>query len=165
MIRRLAALTVAQQVLLALLVAALVGALGVTLPRLGNAAMLAASASLVAALAVLGQWLWQHQHTTDWSNTFMDASPPRGGDVRISRLSETVHAAGTGDPKALRQLHDLLSALATERLRDRRGISASQPDTAQAALGADLSAYLAGPPSGPLAADRLERLISTLEEL
>jgi hypothetical protein len=166
MIRRIAALSTSQQILLALLAAALVGAVGVAAPRLGDVALLVASGALLAVLAVLGQWLWQHQHATDWSNSFEDASAARGGDVRISRLAESISAAGEGRAPAVEQVHTVLTGLAAERLRDRRGIDArSDPAAAQAAWGPDLTAYLTGPPTGRVSPDRLDRLITTLEEL
>jgi hypothetical protein len=169
MIGRLRTLSPGQQVALAVLGAALLGGLAVSVPRLGNAAMLVASAALVAMLAVLAQWLWQHRHTTDWSNSFADRAPARGGDVRISRLSESIQAAVAGDARAQQHLHDVLAGLASDRLRSRLGIDAhTDPDAARSALGADLAAYLAGPATGPtsrLTADRLARLVTTLEDL
>jgi hypothetical protein len=168
-ISRLRALSGGQQVTLAVLVAAVVGGLGVLVPRLGNASMLLASTALLAMIGVLAQWLWQHQQTTDWSNTFTDATPARGGDVRISRLAESIVAAEGGDARAQQQLHDVLGGLAAERLRDRRGIDAeADPSAVASLLGPDLAAYLAAPaPSrgGTITTERLARFVTTLEDL
>jgi hypothetical protein len=50
-----------------------------------------------------------------------------------------------------------------ERLRDRRGVTAT--DESRTALGADLTAYLAGPPTTRITAAQLAAFITTLEEL
>jgi len=175
-----------------------VGALLVAVPVLVNPAILLGCVGVVAALGVLAQWLWQHQHATDWSNSFTDTAAARGSDVRVTlqwlwqhqhatdwsnsftdtaaargsdvrvtRLAETVDAAVAGDAVAQTQLHATLRALADERLRRRRGLGLSGDDAAhvRAALGPDLTAYLANPPTGRLTADRVEAYVTTLEEI
>ena len=163
MIRRLARLAPAQLLLVLLTVSVAVGALAVSVPVLGNAGMLLASASLFAALGVLAQWLWQSRQSTDWDNTFTESAPPRGADSRISRLALDVRDAASGDPVSASRLHAALSGLAVERLRDRRGVTAT--DESQVALGPDLTAYLAGPPATRVTAAQLAAFITTLEEL
>lgn len=161
--RRLAGLPPAQQILVVLAVSVAVGALAVSVPVLGNAGMLLASVGLLAALAVLAQWLWQSRQRTDWDNTFTDSAPPRGADSRISRLAVDVRDAESGDPASAARLHASVSSLAVERLRDRRGLGPTG-DTA-AALGPQLTAYLAGSPTTRVTAAQLGAFITTLEEL
>jgi hypothetical protein len=162
-IRRLARLAPAQLLLVLLAVSVAVGALAVSVPVLGNAGMLLASASLFAALGVLAQWLWQSRQSTDWDNTFTESAPPRGADSRISLLAVDLRDAASGNPVSASRLHAALSGLAVERLRDRRGVTAT--DESQAALGPDLTAYLAGPPTTRVTAAQLAAFITTLEEL
>jgi hypothetical protein len=162
-IRRLARLAPAQLLLVLLAVSVAVGALVVSVPVLGNAGMLLASAGLFAALGVLAQWLWQSRQSTDWDNTFTESAPPRGADSRISRLAVDLRDAASGNPVSASRLHADLSGLAVERLRDRRGVTAT--DESQAALGPDLTAYLAGPPTTRVTAAQLAAFITTLEEL
>jgi hypothetical protein len=165
-VRRLAALTAGQQVLVALVAASVVGALGVVVPALGNAAMLVASAALLVALGVLAQWLWSTRHATDWSNTFTESQAPRGADSRVSSLARLVQAADRGDRDATAQVHALLGGLAAERLRDRRGLRLdADPEASRTALGPGLAAYLAQDPATPVTATQLDTLTSTLEEL
>ncbi len=163
MIRRLAGLEPAQLLLVVLAICVAVGALAVAVPVLGNAGMLLASAGLFAALGVLAQWLWQSRQSTDWDNTFTETAPPRGADSRIGRLAADVRDTASGNPVPASRVHTALSGLAVERLRDRRGVTA--PDEGQAALGPDLTAYLAGPPTTRVTAAQLAAFITTLEEL
>ena len=74
MIRRLSALTPDRLVLVVLAASVAVGALAVSVPVLGNAGMLLAALGLIAALALLAQWLWQSRRSTDWDNTFTESS-------------------------------------------------------------------------------------------
>lgn len=167
MIARLRALPAAGQLAVALCVAVLVGVLLALVPGLVNPAILLACVGTVAAFGVLVQWLWQHQHATDWSNSHTATVAARGSDVRMTRLAETVDATVAGDAVAQTQLHETLRALAEERLRRRRGLSLSGDDAAdvRAALGPDLTAYLANPPTGRLTAARVEAYVTTLEEI
>ena len=167
MIARLRALPAAGQLAVALCAAVLVGGLLALVPGLVNPAILLACTAVVATFGVLVQWLWQHQHTTDWSNHFTDGAAARGSDVRMTRLAETVDATVAGDAVAQTQLHETLRALAEERLRRRRGLRLSGDDAAdvRAALGPDLTAYLANPPTARLTAARVEAYITTLEEI
>jgi hypothetical protein len=164
--RRLAGLSAPQQVLAALVAAIVVGALAVAVPVLGNAAMLLACAALLAVLAVLALWLWGTRRATDWSNTFTEGRPPRGADSRVTRLVRVVATATDGHQAAAQQLHVMLTGLAGERLRDRRGLRLeADPDAAHTALGPALTAYLIGPPTTRLTAAQLDTHITTLEEL
>ena len=163
MIRRLAGLAPAQLLLVVLAGCVAVGALVVSVPVLGNAGMLLASASLLAALGVLAQWLWQSRQSTDWDNTFTESAPPRGADSRISRLAVDLRDTATGNPVSTARIHAALDGLAVERLRDRRGLTGT--DESRAALGPDLTAYLAGPPTTRVTAAQLAAFITTLEEL
>ena len=163
MIRRIAGLAPAQQMLLVLVLTVCVGALAVSVPVLGNAGMLLASAGLLAALAVLAQWLWQSRQSTDWDNSFTESTPPRGADSRISRLAVDVREAAAGTPASATRIHAAVSGLAVERLRDRRGVTGT--DESRAALGPDLAAYLAAPPTARVTAAQLAAFITTLEEL
>lgn len=172
MIRRLSGLAPAQLILVVLGVSVAVGALAVSVPVLGNAGMLLAALAMLAALAVLAQWLWQSRQSTDWDNTFTESAPPRGADSRISRLAVDIREAGSGDSASAARLHAALSGLAVERLRDRRGLTFAQGTTpddttadATVALGPQLTAYLAGSPTTRVTAAQLAAFITTLEEL
>jgi hypothetical protein len=163
--RWLAGLGTPRQLLLALVVALLVGVPTVTVPALGSAGMLAACLGLVAALFVLVQWLWQSRHSTDWSHDFSPGRPPRGVDSRITRLAGDI-ALAQRDPAAAERLHATLSGLAVERLRDRRGLdTTAHPEAAATALGPDLAAYLSQAPTTLVRPDRVASLVTTLEEL
>jgi hypothetical protein len=166
-IARLRALTPGGQLAVALLLAAAVGALLAVVPALVNPAIVLACAAVVATFGVLVQWLWQHQHVTDWANTFTGGASPRGSDVRMTRLAETVDAAVAGDAVAQTQLHETIRAITEERLRRRRGLALTGDDAAdvRTALGPDLTAYLANPPTGRLTTDRVEAFVTTLEEI
>jgi hypothetical protein len=69
------------------------------------------------------------------------------------------------------EVHALLTTLAEERLRDSRGLdrraagAAGAAAATEAALGADLAAYLDRPPGGRITPDQLHRHLTTLEEL
>jgi len=161
-IRRLAGLSPAQLFLVVLGVTVAIGALAVSVSALGNVGMLIASAALLAALAIVAQWLWQARQPTDWDNTFTEAAAPRGVDSRISRLAGDVREAGTGAPVASARLHATLSSLATERLRS---LGDGTLTDGAAVLGPDLAAYLAAPPTTRLTAAQLAAFTTTLEEL
>jgi hypothetical protein len=164
--KRLAGLSAPQQLLAALAAAIVIGALAVAVPVLGNAAMLLACTALLAVLAVLALWLWGTSRATDWSNTFTEGRPPRGADSRVTRLVRVVTTATEGDHAAAQQLHTMLTGLAGERLRDRRGLRLeADPDAAHTALGPALTAYLTGPPTTRLTAAQLDTHVTTLEEL
>ena len=164
--RRWAELDTGQRLVAVLAVAIVVGALAVTVPALGNAAMLLACAGLMVVLALLIQWLWVNRHATDWSHSFTEGRPPRGADSRVTRLVRLVAAGTEGDEAAARQLHATLTGLAGERLRDRRGLRLeADPDAAHTALGPGLAAYLTGPPTTRLTATQLDTHLTTLEEL
>jgi hypothetical protein len=165
---RLRALPLVGQVLVAMGAAVLVGAAGQVLPPLANLTLVVATLGLLAALAVLAQWLWQHHHATDWSTDFTSPATPRGRDPRISLLTGHVDAAVSGDAVAQSELHAVLRGLAQERLRHRRGIVLGAPeddDAARAALGPELTAYLTTPPTTRLTAALVGSFITTLEEL
>jgi uncharacterized membrane protein YbaN (DUF454 family) len=166
-IARLRGLPTGGQLAVALVLAVVVGALLAVVPALVNPAILLACAAVVAAFGVLVQWLWQHQHTTDWANTFTGGAAPRGSDVRVTRLAETVDAAVAGDAVAQTQLHETIRTIAEERLRRHRGLTLTGDDVAavRASLGPDLTAYLANPPTGRLTAARVEAYLTTLEEI
>ena len=167
MITRILRLGTGPTILLALVVAVVIGAIAVAVPVLGNVGMLLACAALVAACAVLAQWLWQNQHGTDWANSFTHPPAHRGGDPRITRLTATIDAALAGDRTQQVELHQGLRSLAAERLRDHRGLTLEPHDqqAATAALGPELTAYLAGDPSTRLTPERLRSFVTTLEEL
>lgn len=164
---RLVALGPVRQLVLALVVALAVGTVTVAVPVLASPGLLLACASLVAAIAVLAQWLWQSRGSTDWTHTFTSTTPARGTDLRIARIAGDIRATTSGsDPVAAQHLHDTLTSLASDQLRLRRGISlADAPDEAHAALGPDLTAYLTQPPPSRLTGARLEAFTTTLEEL
>lgn len=164
--RRLAALDVTHQLVAAVVVALVIGAATVAVPALNSAGLLLACGALVAAIAVLVQWVWQARGATDWAHTFDPPKPTRGSDIRLARIAGDVRSAADGDATAARRLHDTMASLAADQLRLRRGISLTDdPDEAHAALGPDLTAYLTGPPPARLTGDRLESFTTTLEEL
>lgn len=162
--------------------AAVVGVLAVAVPVLGDVGMLVAAAGVLVVLGVVIQWIWQSQGATDWSTTQPEPGTPRGADTRINRLVDDIQLAAAGDPAGTRRLHALLTTLATERLRDRRGLHLDgegvpevgggehhPPErddraSARAALGADLAAYLDAPPA-TVAPARLAQFTTTLEDL
>jgi hypothetical protein len=161
-IRRLAGLSSAQLFLVVLAVAVAVGALAVSVSALGDVGMLLASAAMLAALAIVAQWLWQSRQSTDWDNTFREAATARGGDSRLSRLATDLREAESGTPAAASRLHATLSSLAAERLRN--SSTSGHPD-GDAVLGRELAAYLASPPTTRLTAAQLAAFTTTLEDL
>lgn len=164
--QRLAALGTARQLVVAVVVALLVGTATVAVPVLTSPGLLLACGALFATVAVLAQWLWQSRGSTDWTHTFVTPAHRRGVDLRIARIAQDVRAADTGDGAAGVRLHATLTSLAGDRLRLRRGLDlVGDPHEAHAALGPDLTAYLTGPPPARLPADRLEAFTTTLEEL
>lgn len=164
MIRRLRGLAPAQLFLVVLAVAVAVGALAVSVSVLGNVGMLLASAAMLAALAVVAQWLWQSRQATDWDNSFRDAATPRGVDSRISRLASDLREAESGTPAPAARLHATLSSLAAERLRNHSD-SSNPTSSGESILGRELAAYLAAPPTTRLTAAQLAAFTTTLEEL
>lgn len=156
-----------RQLVLALVVALVLGTLTVAVPFLASPGLLLACAALVAAIAVLVQWLWQSRGSTDWTHTFTSPARARGTDIRIARIAGDIRATTSGsNPAAGQHLHDTLTSLASDQLRLRRGISlADAPAEAHAALGPDLTAYLTQPPPARLDGARLEAFTTTLEEL
>jgi len=168
-IARLRALSPGSQLLVALTGAAVVGAIVALAPPLTDPAIILACAAVLAVCAVLAQWLWQHHHGTDWSNEFVPKAEPRGGDPRITRLAEQVDRAVAGDVVAQIDLHEMVRALAEERLRRRRGITLDTSEEsiarARAALGPQLAAYLTNPPTTRLTVATVDEFVTTLEEL
>ena len=164
--RRLAALRPAQQLVVAVVVALVVGTATVAVPVLTSPGLLLACGALVVTVAVLAQWLWQSRGSTDWTHSFATAPHLRGADVRIARIAQDVRAADAGDAAAGARLHATVASLAGDRLRLRRGLDLLEdPREAHAALGPDLTAYLTGPPPTRLPAVRLAAFTTTLEEL
>ena len=169
MIARIRGMAPTSQLILALGVAVVIGAVVTLAPVTLNVATLLAFLAVLAAVAVLTQWLWQNHRGTDWSNAFTDPHPPRGTDPRVNRLAARVDAAVAGDAVAQTELHDQLRTLAEDRLRSRHGIvldgGPDHTDRAKAALGADLTAYLTNPPTTRVDHARVAVYLTTLEEL
>jgi hypothetical protein len=168
-IARIRALAPTSQLILALAVAVLIGAVVTLVPGALNVGTLLACFAILATLAAVTQWLWQNHHGTDWANAFTDTKPARGADPRVSRLAARVDAAVAGDAVAQTELHDQLRTLAEDRLRSRHGIvldgDADHVAQAKAALGPDLTAYLTNPPTTRLDHARVIGYLTTLEEL
>ena len=114
--RRLAALDVPQQLLTAVVLALVLGAVTVAVPALNSAGLLLACGALVATVAVLVQWLWQARATTDWTHTFDTPAQTRGSDIRLARIAGDVRSAADGDPTAARRVHDTVASLAADQL-------------------------------------------------
>lgn len=150
--------------LLAALVAVLLGVATVGVSWLTSPGLLLATLATVAAVAVLTQRLVQSQKPHHWETTVVDTDAERGADARVYHLRQQVELAAKGHAEGHQRLHALLAGLAADRLRDRRGLSPDDPE-AGALLGPDLTAYLAGPPRGRLSTDDLHRHIQKLEEL
>ena len=151
--------------LAASVVAIVVGALTVSLWWFTNLGLLLATVMCVAVIALVAQRLIQSQRRITWETPARAPEEQRGADSRVVTLRHTIERAGRGEAPAVSEVHALLSALAEERLRDRRGLERHTDRAADAALGPDLAAYLDHPPTGRITADQLRRHVHTLEEL
>jgi hypothetical protein len=150
--------------LVAAVVAVLLGAATVGVPWLTSPGLLVATLATVGAVAVLAQRLAQSQKALHWETKVLDDDAERGTDARVGTLRQQVDLAAKGNAEGHQRLHALLSELAAERLRDRRGLELGDPEAA-ALLGPDLTAYLSRPPRGRLTTDDLHRHVQKLEEL
>jgi hypothetical protein len=152
-------------VLAAAAVTTVVGALTVSLWWFTNIGLLLATLGCVAVVALVAQRLVQSQRRMLWETAAQAPEERRGADTRVGTLRHTLERASRGEAAAVHDVHALLSTLAEERLRDSRGLDGRGDHAAEAALGADLAAYLDHPPSGRITPDQLRRHLTTLEEL
>ena len=150
--------------LLAAVVAVLLGAATVGVSWLTSPGLLLATLAAVGAAAVLTQRLVQSQKPQHWETRLLDVDAERGSDSRVATLRQQVELAAKGSPEGQQRLHALLTELTTDRLRDRHGLEPGDPEAA-ALLGPDLTAYLTRPPKGRLTTDDLHRHVQKLEEL
>jgi hypothetical protein len=126
--------------------------------------LLLATLAVVASVAVLTQRLAQSQKPLHWETRVLDPEAERGSDGRLSSLSQQVELAARGNAESHQRVHTLLAGLATERLRDHRGLQPTDPEAA-ALLGPELTAYLTQRPTGRLTTDQLHHHVRKLEEL
>ena len=149
-------------------VAIVVGLLTVSLGWFTNVGLVLATLAVVAALAVLAQGLLQSQQHLHWETRTSGADARRGADSRVTTLRHEIELAASGQAEAQERVHALLTGLADERLRDRRGLERGEDPEAAALLGPDLTAYLDRRPSSSSArvtTDQLHRHVQKLEEL
>ncbi|MDF2146168.1 hypothetical protein [Knoellia sp. p5-6-4] len=144
--------------------AVVLGVATVGVSWLTSPGLLLATLAVVGSVAVLTQRLAQSQKPLHWQTQLLDPDAERGADARVSGLRQQVELAARGSTESHERLHALLAGLATERLRDHRGLEPSDPEAA-ALLGPDLTAYLARRPTGRLTTDQLHRHVQKLEEL
>jgi hypothetical protein len=150
--------------LVAAAAAVLVGVATVGVSWLTSPGLLLATLAVVASVAVLTQRLAQSQKALHWETRVLDPEAERGSDGRLSSLSQQVDLATRGNAESHQRVHTLLTDLATDRLRDHRGLEPSDPEAADL-LGPDLTAYLAQRPTARLTTDQLHRHVQKLEEL
>ncbi|SES12221.1 hypothetical protein SAMN05216199_2079 [Pedococcus cremeus] len=150
--------------LLAAVVAVVLGVATVGVSWLTSPGLLLATLATVGAVAVLTQRLVQSQKPHHWETKLLDVDAERGSDSRVATLRHQVELAAKGSPEGQQRLHALLTELTADRLRDRHGLEPDDPE-GRALLGPDLTAYLAGPPRGRLTTDDLHRHVQKLEEL
>ncbi|HEY7721329.1 MAG TPA: hypothetical protein VIB11_05780 [Pedococcus sp.] len=161
-------------VLAAAAVATVVGALTVSLWWFTNIGLLLATLACAAVVALVAQRLVQSQRRMHWTTAAHAPEERRGADARVGTVHHTIEQATRGEAAAVHEVHALLTTLAEERLRDSRGLdrraagaagAAGAAAATEAALGADLAAYLDRPPGGRITPDQLRRHLTTLEEL
>ena len=150
--------------LVAALVAVVLGVATVGISWLTSPGLLLATLATVGVVAVLTQRLVQSQKPHHWETRLVDADAERGADARVYHLRQQVELAAKGHAEGHQRLHALLAGLAADRLRDRRGLELGDPEAASL-LGPELTAYLARPPRGRLTTDDLHRHLHRLEEL
>jgi hypothetical protein len=144
--------------------AVVIGVATVGVSWLTSPGLLLATLAVVASVAVLTQRLVQSQKPLHWETRLIDRDAERGADARVSGLRQQVELAARGNAESHERMHALLAGLATERLRDHRGLEPSDPEAA-ALLGPELTAYLSGRPTGRLTTDQLHRHVQKIEEL
>jgi len=150
--------------LVAALVAVLLGVATVGVSWLTSPGLLLATLATVGAVAVLTQRLVQSQKPHHWQTTVVDTDAERGADARVYHLRQQVELAAKGNAEGHQRLHALLAGIAADRLRDHRGLEPEDPEV-RSLLGPDLAAYLDRPPKGRLTTDDLHRHLQKLEEL
>ena len=144
----------------------LLGAVTVAVPVLTDVGLLLATAASLAVVAVLVQAVVHQQQSLDWSRPEPAPRQPRGADSRVSGIRHRLEQAAGGNAERAAEVHRLLTRLAEERLRDHHGLDrAVSPAEAERLLGPDLTAYLSAPPGACVPLDRLDTLVTQLEEL
>ena len=127
-------------------------------------------AGMTGALAV-AFWLASDSislsEPTNWQVTGELINRPRGGDARVVTLEHVIADSRTSEESRLR-LHQLLCALADERLLSLHGIDRqSDPAGARSALGPDLEDFITSPDPGrrALPEARMSLLLNRIESL
>ena len=127
-------------------------------------------AGMTGALAV-AFWLASDSinlsEPTNWQVTGELINRPRGGDARVVTLEHVIADSRTSEESRLR-LHQLLCALADERLLSLHGIDRqSDPTGARSALGPDLEHFITSPDPGrrALPEARMSLLLNRIESL
>ena len=127
-------------------------------------------AGMTGALAV-AFWLASDSislsEPTNWQVTGELINRPRGGDAKVVTLEHVIADSRTSEESRLR-LHQLLCALADERLLSLHGIDRqSDPAGARSALGPDLEDFITSPDPGrrALPEARMSLLLNRIESL
>ena len=144
--------------------AVVLGVATVGVSWLTSPGLLLATLAVVGTVAVLTQRLVQSHKPLHWETQLLDREAERGADARVNGLRHQVDGSAAGNANSHERLHAALVQVATDRLRDHRGVDRSDPEAA-ALLGPDLTAYLDRRPTGRLTTDQLHRHVQKLEEL
>ncbi|KGN39714.1 hypothetical protein [Knoellia aerolata] len=148
----------------AVVVAAGLGVLLMLVPGLDQPLLLLASAGLLVVAGALATWLVGQRGTVEWTTSAGTPTRVRGSDRRVTALTRTIDRAVAGDAVAQQELHQTVHSVARARLTH-LGLPADlDDDGTRAALGPDLTAYLASSPPRRVGTDELASFITTLEE-
>lgn len=162
--QRLAVLVRGNEVATAVGVAALLG-LGVTFePALDRVLLLLVSTGLLLVLGALGIWLVRGHTEVAWTTSAGAPERVRGSDRRVTSLTRTIDAAVGGDTAARLSLQALVRSAAESRLAQLGLPPDLTGDAARAALGPELTAYLASAGPRKVSPAELASFITTLEE-
>ncbi|WP_404381760.1 hypothetical protein LL946_14305 [Knoellia locipacati] len=162
--QRLVALVRGNEVAAAVGAAALLGVLVSLVPVLDRVLLLAASTALLLAVSALAIWLVRAHREVEWTTSAGTPERVRGSDRRVTALTRTLDAAVAGDAVARADVHRLLRSAAEAQLT-RRGLPPDPADdTARAALGPELTAYVTSANPRPVTTGELASFITTLEE-
>jgi len=125
---------------------------------------------LIGALSV-AYWLASDSfglaEPTDWQITAELVNRPRGGDARVVTLEHVITDSRTTAESRIR-LHQIVSALADDRLLSRRGIDRhADPAGARAALGTELDDFISSrePDRAAIPAAWMSLLLNRIESL
>lgn len=144
--------------------ACVLGLLLLLVPALDQPLLLLASTGLLVVVGALVIWLVGEHGRVEWTTSSGTPTRVRGSDRRVTALTRSIDRAVAGDASALEEVHRIIRSLARTRL-SRLGLPADLGhDGSRAALGPQLTAYLASPAPPRVDADQLGGFLSTLEE-